>query len=480
LANYFLDRTNKNADLAGTWTFTNASTAVSGSGGNAQTLGLGAGDYIKPTGTDEWYKIASVGGENTITLAYNFVQATQTSVVANYADVSVNDGTTAAKAFVNLNQFQTDTVRSAGDKCYVRRNQTHLHMAVNLTQDENGTITSPIEVLADDGTGWSGEEGATRPTLNFSTGDKNLLTSKNYWTYRYLILNGGASAYGNAQLGGIGVWFYNTRFQNCTGGGYAAVFLFGGREYYFENCDWSGNSNKSVNNYQASLAKFKNCTWNNNATCLDNPNGGTIILIDCSFGQTTGNSGANLTCGYLCTSYVYNTIFESASTDIVVNAALGVIYSEDHNGVKGDNRAWYYGGSVIKNTATVRTGGATSSALATPANTMGLSFYKFQIFEACLYAPATQKTYSLYMLGNGWSTLPTNTELYIEDEYFDEAGTAHKATVKSTQVLSANDVWTQFSVTVTPAAEGLLRIRAYLTKYQANAYVYVDIKPVVT
>ena len=121
MVNFFLDRLNKSGDLAGTWTFTNASTAVAGSGGNAQTLGLTAGDYVKAAAIDEWYKIASVTNEDAIVLALAFVQATQTSVVGSYADVSVNDGTTAGKAFVNMRQFTTDLVRSAGDKLYVRR-----------------------------------------------------------------------------------------------------------------------------------------------------------------------------------------------------------------------------------------------------------------------------------------------------------------------------------------------------------------------
>ena len=298
MANYFLDRTNKNGDLAGTWTFTNGSASVAGSNGNAQTLGLGAGDYIKPNGTDEWYKIASVGGENGITLAYNFAQANQTSVTANYADVSVNNGSTTGKAFVHINQFTTDTARSAGDVLYVRRNQTHLHMqAIDITFDENGTITSPIEVVGDNGTGWAGDSNV-KPIFDFNTGSRYFSLSKTYWNFRRLIFNGGDNGYGHCLVGAAFNWFYDCTFQHCTGGAYGATFLFNGNNFYFENCVWSGNVNNSLTHYQGTFAKIVNCTFDGNANCISNSGAGAVIeLINCTFGVSVANSGSNIGCG---------------------------------------------------------------------------------------------------------------------------------------------------------------------------------------
>lgn len=478
---FYMDRLNKSGDLAGTWTFTQTSAAVAGVGGNAQTLGLGAGDYVKAAAIDEWYKISAVGGENAITLAYNFVAATQAGVVASYADVSVNDGTTTGKAFVHPNQFTTDLLRTAGDIVYVRRNQTHLIMAVVVNFDEDGTKALPMEFVGDDGTGWAGDADV-KPTFNFGTSSFNFNTSgDDYWNFRRIIINGGSNVQGVFIVGGNFDWFYDCATQNCTGGGYGVTFLWNGQNYYFENCAWTGNSNNAVNQYQGSYAKFVNCTWNGNSNCLANGATGAVAdLIGCSFGTSSANTGYNIYCGTNAKAYARNCVFEAGATKIQAAGAKSGVYSEDHNSVKGDHKAWFYEGTIIKDTVTVRVGGASSSAKVAPSTTIATYPYLFTIFEACMYAPAVAKTYSLYMLGNAWTTLPTAGQLYTEVEYFDEAGTAHKTTSVSTAVLAVNDLWYEFPVTVHPAADGLLRIRAYLTKYQAGAYVYVDIKPVVS
>ena len=88
--------------------------------------------------------------------------------------------------------------------------------------------------------------------------------------------------------------------------------------------------------------------------------------------------------------------------------------------------------------------------------------------KPAVWAPASQKTYSIYMLGNGWSTLPTNTELYIEVEYFDEAGTAHKATVKARSFNRKMMFGASFRIRLLLPQKGLLRIRAYLTKVSSE------------
>ncbi len=97
-----------------------------------------------------------------------------------------------------------------------------------------------------------------------------------------------------------------------------------------------------------------------------------------------------------------------------------------------------------------------------------------------LWLPAEEKTVTIYMRTFGYTSLPTADELYIETLYLDEATGGHRATMQSTQTVSANDTWTAFSVTFTPSQEGWVYITVYLKKYEANSGVYVDIKPVVS
>jgi len=152
----------------------------------------------------------------------------------------------------------------------------------------------------------------------------------------------------------------------------------------------------------------------------------------------------------------------------------GVLFSEDHNQVIGASFAYHSHGDVIKNTVTVRSGGADNSIEVIPLATMSIKNY-VKIFEWAEFGvPASSQTRSTYMKGEAWTTWPTATELYFEAEYFDHATNVTKTVIKSTTVLTDNTTWEQFDVTFTPGRIGKVRYRAYLKVYEATAKVYID------
>ena len=481
MANRFVDPTKSTGTLTGTCSFTNGSDVVNGSG-TSFTSELSAGDYIKPdsAGYNEWYKVKTVDSDTQLTLEYNFAQDSISGVSTLY---NSEDGTSADHAFCHINQATVDEVRAAGDVIYLRRGQTYTYEATTIEFDEDGTYDNYITLRGDDGTGWSGEENLDRPIIDFGSSTNRFnVQADYYWKFHDLDIKGGSGSYGLFRAGGRNLRFYNCRFRDCTGGVYGAVFLFEGSGLiYFENCSWVGNSNNALKTREAMKVKLKGCSFDGNVNCISATKGSTVELEDCDFGVTTSNSGNDIYIGDPAIEVIGRNIKLNDTNKVSFGSECWASYVkiEDLDGEKDNHKTWYPEGTITRDTSVVRTGGADSSARVEP-NSYCSSNQPLEMFEFKIWAPASQKTYSVYMRASGWTSLPTSSECYIEAEYYDQASGAHKATITSTQSFSANDEWTEFSVTVTPAQTGVLRLRGYLKKYESGAKVYVDVKPVIS
>ena len=391
-----------------------------------------------------------------------------------------NDGLSPSTAWKTIPQYTTNTVRSPGDVCYVRRNQTHSYSA-NIEFDEDGEPNNPIVLRGDDGTGWSGDTDV-RPVIDFGSDSVYFYLSGDLnWKFIDLDIKSGASLYGNFRMADASAKFYNCRFRDCSGGNYGTLFTDGNTIAEFENCSWENNTNNAIRLHSGGYFIFKGCNWDGNGSYgLYFPYRGRAVLIDCDFGVTSANDTDIYISGKGVLVEGRNVTLNSTNKVAFGTSAYGsIVKIEDYNGTKDDNRKWLWNGQIIRDTSVVRSGGADSSARVEPNSNCG-SEYPIKMFEFVIWAPNTQKTYSVYMRASGWSSLPTSSECYIEAEYYDQASGTHKATATSSQSFSANDTWTEFSVTVTPGQEGILRLRGYLKKYESGAKIYVDIKPVVS
>jgi hypothetical protein len=150
------------------------------------------------------------------------------------------------------------------------------------------------------------------------------------------------------------------------------------------------------------------------------------------------------------------------------------VYCEDYGGVLGASHAYLVNGDVIRNDVTVRPGGAASSIEVVPQSHCS-AVCPIQICEWTEHGvPASAQTRSIYVLGNGWTSFPTNAELWFEAAYLNDAVETTRAVIRSTEALVDNVTWTELSVTFTPAQAGLVRYRAWLAKYEAGASVFID------
>lgn len=195
---------------------------------------------------------------------------------------------------------------------------------------------------------------------------------------------------------------------------------------------------------------------------------------------TFGNSGSANTLNVVCRGAWLPTdiVFSRNSTSSGGISKQGV-WCEDYGAggapVLGASKSFQSTGDVIKNTVTLRTGGAASSLEVVPLSSCSV-FAPVLVCEWTeLGVPASAQNKSVYVRGEGWTVWPTASELYLEAEYVSNATTFARTTVTSTQVLTDNITWVQLTTgSFTPANAAHVRYRVWLKKYEAASKVYVD------
>lgn len=212
-------------------------------------------------------------------------------------------------------------------------------------------------------------------------------------------------------------------------------------------------------------------------------NGGIDSIYSSSFGWCRSVSMKN-------TYDIYNDCRYNTPSDYVIlsNAKLpstGLVYgsryypgkvlSEHHGQVKDAHYKYDGFGDVIKNTSITRPNGASTSIEVIPTSYCS-SECPLQVLGQWIEenVPPVQQTRSVKIKGEGWTTFPTASELYLEAEYLDQSSGIHTATVQSVAVLTDNTTWTDFPVTFTPAQKGKVIYRVYLKKYASACKIYID------
>jgi hypothetical protein len=167
------------------------------------------------------------------------------------------------------------------------------------------------------------------------------------------------------------------------------------------------------------------------------------------------------------------------------------VYSEDHNGTKGDNRVFGTFSSVQNDTpyiqsdtVTVRSGGSTTSSKITPSTNMGphdagkinLLGMHFPLFKTDfpVYANTASRTYTFHVKSAAtanWTANPTAAELYIEATYWDHATNNYRKSIRSTGTVSfaSETTWQAIAITVAPAQTGLMYLKLVYGKTKEDS-----------
>jgi|GEM_PF-2744586 len=473
MTNYFIDHDAKEGQLSGTLTFTNGSTTVTGDG-TAFTTELEVGDYIisdDETYGKEWYKVTNIVSDTELEIDHAFYQDTHSSTASYNKQSNVtNGGTSATKSgdigpFCHIQQFFD--VAQAGDVGYVRRGKTYTVTKEKMSPVNDGSASSFIILMADDGTGWPDETGLDKPvismdgkTLGDYTGQISLLGDY-YWKIDGFVfddVNLQSTSYWNGCI----YLAANSIIQNCEAG-----------------------ANVSYENYKfiragTGFLKVINCTGPDGIGITLHLDKHAVIELENCYINYLQASGDYITiwklrnCSFTGTTITVQGVAYILSSGILDHTSTSYhdweIHMED-----GDNHASvYYGGRVEKD-ATNYTGNASDSIKVIPSSNCNSFEGAIKAFEwKITNVSAAEHTVTVYVKGSGWTTFPTADELYIEVEYYDESTGTHTATAKSSEVLDANDTWKAFTVTFTPAQDGDIYVRGYLKKYEDGAVVWFN------
>jgi hypothetical protein len=441
---YYLDFTANSGTLTEGLTgitFTNA-VGMTCATGTFATAGAGkivAGDYVRVSNGTQWYKVNVVTNNTTATLTPTFQQATVTdtanatlvSCPATHDGRTAKDGTSAANAFSHINEYTTDTTRTAGDTLQVRGGQTHHLDGISVTFDESGTPTSYLEI-----DGWTSatsnpwSDGATaQPIFDFgNTAFKVNTAARQYWKIYNLNVQ-------NNNLTGDGLISW-TSFGNiidtCTislnnhalGQGLAV----GGGGFLVTGCNLYSNKDRNISVLSTnSFGVVSNCVINGGAagTNYGIYNGGSYSTLEVSNtteGVTTVHATADVFVSGGGIVRARNCI--SASPTPTVTSGATILYTSEDNGqVFGAQKAWYNSGTVTKTTTTgtIRSSGGTSSALMLPSS---IATFKYPLNLAygslnpdfAIYCPASPITATVYVVPSAdWYTSASYPSTYPDD-----------------------------------------------------------------
>jgi len=155
---YYVDSSQVTGQITGTWTFTNASTAVTANSDGNAVAELTVGDHIKVSDGDTWYYVATITDDDNlvITPAFQEANVTDTTDATDYND---EDGSASNQAYPVLENF-SQTSRSEGDYCKVRRGCSEnvgrgLGYNGGLYFSSNGWFADPLYFEADYDNTWS-------------------------------------------------------------------------------------------------------------------------------------------------------------------------------------------------------------------------------------------------------------------------------------------------------------------------------------
>ncbi len=480
-ADYYIDLTNGNNARTGLKIGNSTIDSTADTTHFVDDALTGADDYINGS---YFYNVTRALGS----LITDFVALTDTvTLTTAIAGMTAGDTYYILDAWLTLEKYTTTTARTAGDIAYVRANTTETVGANDIVMDEDGTALLYISIIGCDGATnnpWV-EASTVRPIIDFGDAQYQiLLSSDDYWKLANLDVIQSADTNGNILL----YISHGTYLLNCivrdnssvTASSKFGVWSDGSTNTIIESCQFSDNLYANIK-IGGSIVTINNCIFNGGIATTDYGiyvEASTIKVKDCTFGQTTAHDLQDIYGFRAAFVYTINCLRNKST----YSAATGsVIFAEDDNQVKGANVTYSWKGTVTKS-ATVRTGGATSSAQLLPSSLVGLyaplSVAPFNDYDFKIYKPAGAHTITPYIRADSaWATYPTAAQLYVEASYLSAAATAAtKATVVSTAVLSDGTTWVAFPVTFTSVQDGYVYIKIYLGLYTATEGILVDMK----
>ena len=483
-ANYYIDLTNGNDARTGLKIGNSTIDSTADTTHFVDDLLTGADDYINGS---YFYNVTRSLGS----LITDFVALTDTvTLTTAIAGMTAGDTYYILDSWLTLGKYTSTTVRTAGDIAYVRAGGTQTSSGANLEFDEDGTQAAIISIIGCDATvndPWV-DASNTYPILSFGDAAYQVNLDQGYWLIKRMTFKDSTkTATGTVYVNGAGCQISYCNITDNAGTAAIGLYCIPITFTNINNCTFDNNKNKNIGYAGDGTLIISNCTFNGGGETTDYgiyAQFGTIFVSDSTFGSTSAHDTQDI---YISAGRVYCRNCTFNKTTLLVNTIIDEIHSEDDDGTFGNQVSYYFTGTVTKS-ATARSGGATSSAQMMPTANCGA------IFPLCInnlsplcpdfsiYNTSTSPlNVDIYIRADSaWGTYPTAAQLYTEASYLNNAASASRATVVSTEVLTDGTTWVRFRCTMTPARAGFIYMKVYLKLYAATEGVLVDIRPVVS
>jgi len=399
------------------------------------------------------------------------------------------DGLTTGNAWLTLNKYTTVEARTPGDIAKVRAGTSQI-FAGNLALDEDGNVDNLITIkgcsVADDP--WS-DSSDVRPILDFNDTTYLVYSAGDHrWKFQNLDFKGGNSTTDAC----VSIDSNNTFFDNCRiyENGSTGLLLKGNNGAEIRDCEFYSNVGINLSIGDIGNLSIIGCTFNGGTDTTNygiyyNNRVEPLVLIDCSFGQTTTHDTVDIRLLSNGNLIMRNCVYNSITYYDYYNTDKGQkLRSEDDGQVFEVHKTNTYDVTLERDTVVTRPGGADSSLKMTPSSRVGLynkvssSGGQGEIvrgtFRIWLQADV-EKTINIYIKGFGWTGFPTVAQLFVRASYLSNAGNANRTEIDSDEVIANNVDWVPFQVTLTPARTGFVYVDAFIAHYEASSGINIDI-----
>ncbi|KKN41064.1 hypothetical protein LCGC14_0727140 [marine sediment metagenome] len=402
-----------------------------------------------------------------------------------------NTGVSIAQHWKTITKYTKDTVRSAGDRAFLRANTTWAQgtEAVDIAFDEDGTLDAYIELIGADSVindPWS-DSSDVKPIIDFEDGVFNLNASADdFWRLQRLDLRQSADTFGAINI----LLANNIYVKDCNVQDGASSLVEGATvatalRTTLDGCSFLDTGGPGIDGGTCDII-IKDCTITagvgaGTTTGLFVDDGTIVYMRDTTFSGSFGNNDLSVRRSSIV--YARNVTFSASGIEVIES---GQLFSEDDDGTFEDHITTFEVGVITRDTGTVRGGGANSSAKMEPTSLCGpnrpliLGSNPLRGFRP-IWVTAGSYTATVYVrVGTAWDSALTAAECYMKTSELDNAGNATRVERQSTETINNAGSWTALTTSISPARDGFVYFWVYLAEFEdASEHIFVDILPTV-